>query len=192
MNLGDDEITITLSPRVFVCRATLRAAFRLNQEYGSYAALSSAIADDSFTACADLIGHTCTDQKGWIYYQTTRPDVVSQVLANQHKLLELVLTLAGGKPSGDEPSEPAKPITFEEYHAKLFRIATGWLGWTPDTAWQSTASEIINAHQGRLEMMKAIFGGKDDETEIDTTDAQARAKLNALGDLSVTTMSKVR
>lgn len=192
MLLGQDEITISLSPRVFVLRASLRAAFLLHQEYGSYAALSTAIADGSFTACADLIEATCTDRKGWIYYQNTRPDVVRQVLANREALLELVLTLAGGKRSGEEPSEPTKPITFEEYHAKLFRIATGWLGWTPSVAWNATPSEIINARQGRLEMLAGIFGKSEQSETIDTSDTQARAELNALGDLGVNRMSEAR
>lgn len=191
MRLAEDEITISVSPKQFVLRATLRAAFRLHQDHGSYAELSRAVADGSFSACSDLISHTCTDHKGWIYYQTTRPDVVRQVLANQENLLEFVLILAGAKRSGDEPSEPTQPITFEEYHAKLFRIATGWLGWTPDVAWNATASEIINAHQGRTEMLGAIFGGKNDD-DVDTSDPRARAELNALGDLGVKTMSQVR
>lgn len=192
MLLGQDQITISLPPREFVLKASLRAAFRLHQDYGSYAELSRAVADGSFGACAELISHTCTDEKGWIYYQTTRPDVVRQVLANRENLLEFVLVLAGAKQSGDEPSEPAQPITFEEYHAKLFRVATGWLGWSPDVAWNATASEIINARQGRIELLGMIFGEKSESETIDTTDPKSRAALNALGDLGVKTMSQVR
>ena len=196
MRLADDEITITLAPsRVFVLRASLRAAFRLFELYGTYAALSNAIASGSFSALCDVITFACTDRQELVRFRATTDqlNLRDAILDNRDKLLEFVLILAGSKQSGGEPSEPTKPITFEEYHSRLFRVATGWLGWTPETAWNATASEIVNAQQGRIEFISAVFGGKKDQTEtIDSTDANARAQLNALGDLGVTRLSEVR
>jgi hypothetical protein len=197
MRLADDEITITLgSNRVFVLRASLRAAFHLHQAYGSYGALSNAIAGGSFSALCDVVTVACTDRDALVRFREATDQLALRdaILDNRDKLLEFVLILAGGKRSGDdEPSEPTKPITFEEYHAKLFGIAAGVLGWTPETAWNATASEILTAYHARIEFVGRIFGGKNDQTEtIDTTDASARAQLNALGDLGVTRLSEVR
>jgi hypothetical protein len=194
MRLADDEVTITFpSGRVFVLRASLRAAFILYRKYGSYAALSNAIVGGTLGAYCDVITAACTDREELVRFRATTDMIALRdaILDNRDKLLEFVLMLAGGKPSGDQPSEPAKPITFDDYHTKLFRIATGWLGWSPTDAWNATPAEIINAQQGRLEMLSAIFGSKKDET-IDASDANERAKLNALGDLSVTVMSEAK
>ncbi|MEH2469742.1 hypothetical protein V1281_001011 [Nitrobacteraceae bacterium AZCC 2161] len=82
------------------------------------------------------------------------------------------------------------PISFKEYHTRLFRIATGWLGWTPDEAWDATPAEILEAYQGRTEMLAAVFGGKkgSDDTTHDATkgkiEASIRDELNAIGDLT--------
>ena len=39
-------------------------------------------------------------------------------------------------------------------------------------------------------MFKAIFGSRDDDETLDLDDAADRAQLNALGDMSVTTIRK--
>jgi hypothetical protein len=193
MRLADDELTITLPSRVFVLRASLRAAFQLNLKYEGFQNLSRAIAGGNFSACSDLISATCTDSNRWTAYVVTRESTaVRELLDIRDQLLEFVLILAGAKSTSDEPAQTAEPITFDEYHTKLFQIATGWLGWSPADAWNATPAEITSAHQGRLEMLKAIFGGKRDDTEIDPASPKDRAELNALGDLNVTTMSQVR
>lgn len=196
MRLADDEFTMTLGTRSFVLRPSLRAAFRLDRKYEGYQALCHAIAGGNFSACADLIGETCTNPTLWTAYIVGADiKLVREVLAARDQLLEFVLVLSSAKRSGDEPAQAGEPITFEEYHTKLFQIGTGWLGWSPDATWDATPSEIINAHIGRRGMLTAIFGGKreDEQTiEAGTLDPQSRAQLNALGDLSVVSMPRAR
>jgi hypothetical protein len=198
MRLADDEATIILATRCFVLRPSLRAAFRLERKYEGFQKLSQAIADGNFSACADLIETACADPKSWIVYiATARTAPVSEVLSARDQLLDFVLALSGAKPNkGDAQAQAGDPMTFEEYHTKLFQIGTGWLGWMPEATWSATPAEIINAQIGRREMLTAIFGGKRDDTE--TVDAQngldsgARAQLNALGDLGVVSVPRAR
>jgi hypothetical protein len=195
MPLTIDEVTITLavSParqRVFTLRASLWAAFNLYQEHGSYAALATAIAAGSFSAYCSIIRNACTDRAEFGRFQASLMDddaLTAAILETRDDLLRFVRILAGADNAKAEPS--AKPITFEEYHTRLFKIGTGWLGWTTDATWDATASEILTAYEGRLDLLKAVFGKSGDEpTEIDGRDPNARAALNALGDLSTTSM----
>ena len=79
-------------------------------------------------------------------------------------LLEHVMRLAGIDPDQQAKPEGEGPrMSFEEYHTRLFQIATGALGWTPNTAWSATAAEIIEAYKGRIEFVKAIFGAKNED-----------------------------
>lgn len=187
MRLADEQFTLELGSRPFTLRPTLRAAFDLNLKHDGFHNLSRSIAEGSFSACADLISASCINERLWTEY-TVMGDMkaVREVLAARDQLLEFVLILTGANSKGDKPSEPSEPISFEEYHTKLFQIGTGWLLWSPETTWNATPAEIINAHIGRREMLTAVYGGKrDDEEVIDATDGgldpQTRAELNAIG-----------
>lgn len=50
-------------------------------------------------------------------------------------------------------------MTFTEYLGLLFKSATGWLGWSPADALASPMPMIEAAMEGRIEMLKAVFGG---------------------------------
>jgi hypothetical protein len=198
MRLADDEFKLDLGTRSFTLRPTLRAAFALNLKHDGFQSLSRSIAEGSFSACDDLISASCTNDRLWTDY-TVMGDMkaVREVLAARDQLLEFVLILAGANSKSDEPAKAGKPISFEEYHTKLFQIGTGWLLWTPEATWNATSAEIINAHIGRRAMLTAVYGGKrDDEETIEAQggklDAKARAELNALGDLNVVSMRDVR
>jgi hypothetical protein len=79
-------------------------------------------------------------------------------------------------------------MSFTEYHAKLFRLATGWLGWTPEAAYDATPTEITEAYKGRLELLSAVFGSGDQGEDVEAGDEDARRQLNAIGDLNSMTM----
>jgi hypothetical protein len=196
MRFADDEFTITLGTRSFVLRPSLRAAYRLDQKYEGFQNLFTAIAGGGFSACSRLI-EACSDSRLWADYAVTKQaKAVREVLDARDQLLEFVLILAGAKRKSDEP-QTGEPISFQEFHTKLFQIGTGWLGWTPETTWNATPAEIINAQIGRRAMLTAIYGGKQDEEVIERSkdgklDSSARAELNALGDLGVVSMAQVR
>jgi hypothetical protein len=201
MRLADDQTAICLGFETIHLRATLRAAFRLERTYEGFHNLSEAIALGHVAAFADLIREASDDPKAvdcYFEYVASNPMLVS-IMELREPLLKFIPILSGAADAkGGDKTSSGPRITFEEYHTKLFRIATGWLGWTPEQAWNATLAEILEAHQGRTEMLASIFGGGkkgDNENLIDLTkgssDASARARLNALGDTAVTSMSQV-
>lgn len=171
MRLAANTFALQVGDKSYDLKPSLRAAFHLHRRYG-FQELYQAIADGSFTAIMDLITATS---------EVTPVAPISTILDAREQLLEFVLILSGAEPSDGRSS--GKPMTFDDYFDKLFQIGTGWLGWTPDDTWDATPAEIMNAHTGRLDMLKAVFGsGKDDQTG---SEPPSRADLNAIGDLTV-------
>lgn len=56
-------------------------------------------------------------------------------------------------------------MSHRDYHAWLYKVATGWLGWLPQDAYNSDMADIETAHAGRIDMLKAIFGSGDGKSE---------------------------
>jgi hypothetical protein len=103
-------------------------------------------------------------------------------------LAQFALAIAG--PDPDAPPEPApttgERMTPEEVFTHLFEIATGWLGWTPEEAWNATIPEIIAAHRGRTDMimdvLKAVFGTSETaEPTPETYTPERLAEIEANG-----------
>lgn len=192
MRLANDNFRLSLGKRSLTLRPSLRAALYLETKYEGLQNLCDAIIDGRNDACCDLIGAACTDQNSWIAY-SVRGRPLSELMDARVQLLQFVRLLAGADSGAEQSAAEGEPITFEEYCTRLFQIGTGFLGWSPEQTWEATFAEIINAKIGRNELLASIFGsGKAEDTTIDIKDADGRAELNALGDLSVMSMSKVR
>lgn len=171
---------VQIGEQTIALRPTLRAASYLHEKYDAFQSLAHDIGASHFSAALDLI-EACAD--------TTPTATIGEILAARDQLIDFVLILAGaGEKSGSSNApKGGKPISFDEYHAKLFAIGTGWLGWTAADTWNSTPAEILAARDGWLDMQKALHGSRDDEQAIDATDgslANARDDLNAIGDMS--------
>jgi hypothetical protein len=201
MQPADDQVFISLCSQTFALKASLRAAYLLNLKYKGFSNLAKAVSEGSMTAYQDVIKAGCTDPAALQAFLRPFHDPAAfttplgeSILANREELLEFVLTLSGAKRrDDDEPAQNSKTVSVEQFHTTLFRLGTGWLGWSPEDTWEASPNEIMEAAGGRREMLAAIFGSKRDEAEtIDPKDANARAELNALGDLSVQSMSHVR
>jgi hypothetical protein len=175
-------------------RPTLGAAFRLEQKYDGFHNLFNDVASGSVSALSDVIkagSGRASDLTSYLdAFESGQPLMVSldQIIP---QVVAFLLALSGENldvgESGDIPEQ--ERITFEEYHTRLFRIATGWLGWTPEQAWNATPAEITEAQKGRVEMLRAVFGGKQEDDSETTTDVRsARDRLNALGNGAVTNM----
>jgi hypothetical protein len=163
MRLADEEITIRLADEVIHLRPTLRAAFRLERRYGGFDKLLRAVADGNLSAMADVIRESADGS-------SSLPDILERlgtmplrlgVDALINPIIAHIFALAGVAPDATAESSDGPRMAFAEFHERLFGIATGWLGWTPDSAWKATPAEILAAHKGRFDMLKAIFGGTD-------------------------------
>jgi hypothetical protein len=182
MRLADDNVLVTIGDSTLVLRPSLRAASTLHRRYNGFQQLARDLADGHFSAVLDLI-ETCG---------TEHPTAtVAEMLAARDQLIDFVLILAGAGEKTDQP-QTGKAISFEEYHKRLFQIGTGWLGWTPHDTWNATPAEILAAREGRLEMLKAMFGAKEEQTVDAGSLDSMRDDLNAIGNLQVHSLSGAR
>ncbi|WP_316195945.1 MULTISPECIES: hypothetical protein [unclassified Bradyrhizobium] len=182
------DVHIVLCSQLFTLRATLRAAFCLNLKYRGFAKLAKAIQEGQFGAYQDVITAGCNDPAFLKPFNAPDADVSplgEAILGSRHELLEFVAVLAGAAGTEADAKPAGKPISFEDYHTRLYQFGTGWLGWTPEDTWEAKPSEILNAYEGRLDMLKALFGTREDGTTIDASagelTADMRAELNAMG-----------
>jgi hypothetical protein len=188
MQLAADEITIDLGHEAVRLRASLRAAFRLERRHDGFDKIVKGIADGNFSIMADVIRESADPRSAFAGLFDCIDKMPLRIALERisEPLFAHIMTLAGA--DGDTAGEPkpdAERIPFAEYHTRLFRLATGWLGWTPADAWEATAAEITEAYKGRRELLSAMFGsGKSDETTITKPDDQTRRELNAIGDLT--------
>jgi hypothetical protein len=198
MQLAANDVEITVGRETLYLRPTLRAAFRLEQKYDGFEKLIRAIYTGHLAAYGDVIREGTGQRSALTDYLERAGDtplIVSLDLLIK-PICNFIISLSGDVDAAVEAGK-GSPISFREYHTRLFRIATGWLGWSPDDAWNATPAEILEAYQGRTEMLAAVFGGKQDgDNTLDATkgevDSVIRAELNALGDLTKTTMAEVR
>ncbi|WP_061848527.1 hypothetical protein [Bradyrhizobium sp. DOA1] len=184
MRLAANTFSLQLGDRSFDLKPSLRAAFILYERYDGFHNLSRHLAEGSLTAALDIISATIVDAKAWGKYALpANGAVVRDLLAATGDLIEFVMLLAGADDKASDKPQTGKPLPFDEYFTQLFQIGTGWLGWTPDDTWEATVSEIINAQKGRMDMLKALFGSKEQTAEASEL-GNVKADLNAIGDLT--------
>ncbi|WP_034996940.1 hypothetical protein [Beijerinckia mobilis] len=171
MKLAADEITITINYETIYLKPTLRAAIRLERKHG-FQKILTGLQEGSITIISDIIAESTVyktalpaflDEIGELPLGATLDLIVPALFAH-------VLRLAGldeFEPEEARQDEKSKVerITYAERHEKLFQIATGWLGWTPEVALNATVPEIEAAYKGRIDMLKAIFASNDAENK---------------------------
>ena len=195
MLLADDTI-ITVGHETIRLRASLRASLRLERQFRGFDKIVAAVSDGNVSVMAAVI-RECSDDKTDLADLLDSGGALSIRIALDHiaaPLITHVGILAGFDPDApnDHSDADGEQIPFAEYHATLFKRATGWLSWTPDAAWNATPAEINAAYEGRLEMLGAMFGnGTKEKPTTAKSNAATRRRLSALGDLTITTMAEV-
>jgi hypothetical protein len=181
MPLASEDIVIDLAEAITLV-PTLRAAYRLERKYDGFDKLFYRVAGGSVSAIADVIREGAGDCALTRYLDDAPLRIALDRL--MPPCLKFILALSGADDTA-EKGATGKPIPFAEHHTNLFRIATGWLGWTPEDAWNASPAEILEAYKGRAEMLAAIFGGKNDaDKPADISDSDTRRRLNAIGNLA--------
>ncbi|WP_024587632.1 hypothetical protein [Aliihoeflea sp. 2WW] len=173
MKLADD-ITITLAGEEIILHPALRHAIRLERRPGSFAKLMAEIEDDTFATARELIAdhhdHPALDFQ-----------VLDALPTLKEPLLRYVVALTGIDPDAG-PSEgkaKAKAVPFAEHLTQLYRIGTGWLGWTPVDTLDAAPAETIEAHKGRVELLRMIFGSGE-KTGPTTDDRPLNEKFRSI------------
>jgi hypothetical protein len=183
MRLADD-IVVSIGGASVRLRPTLRAAIRLERRHGLLELLKM-VAEGNLTAISDLIRETAFEGDRNLL------DVSVGGLARilelvTPALLDLVLGLLGADP--DAAAKPAKadaaPVHIGEALAKLYGFATGWCGYSPAVALDSTPTEILAAYEAKLDFLRAIHGAADapaDDAPEASLDDQFAVTMARLG-----------
>lgn len=175
-------IIIILAGEAVTLRPSLACAMQLERRPGSFKGLLDEIADDSLSAASAIIAP-----------HHSHPMLASRIMdarldALRPALMDYVLQCAGIDPDAPKAAPEGPSVSFAEHLQHLYRIGTGWLGWTPDTTLDATPAEIMEAYRGRMDMLKAIFGSADDtQPQPDTRDLDAkfRAAFGSFGTIVV-------
>lgn len=173
MQLAADPIIIEIAGEAYELRPTLLAATRLARRHGDFATIYKGILGDHVTLTGDVIREGSGAPQAAADFLTgcEIEGVLAIVAKLKLPLLRYVLQLAGYDDADDEtkPAAAGKPMPLADYHAELFAIGTGWLGWSAADTWDATPGEILAAQRGRTKLiadvLKAIFGTADEPAQ---------------------------
>ena len=158
-----DEITLALGDTTARLRPCLRAAAHFANE--GFTNLPQRVGDFHLGTIRPVIEATATDRQEASAF-LAKLDATPLKVASAAIGVPLLAVIAGFVPMADGDAKPAKhgkPIPWPAFYRELFRTATGWLGWTPETAWQATPTEISEAFAGHIAKLKAIHGSPEDK-----------------------------
>ena len=170
-----NEITLSYGPHAIALRPSLRAATYLERLHDGFPALVRKIEEFDTRTIAAIITASANKeaaQELFLYAATQPLSTFKQ--AAQAPLIALVTALLprpkeAPKDTASTDTAAHDPQPWSKVFEDLFGLATGWLGWTPDTAWHATPQEITDAFAAHVEKLKAIHGAADEDE--DTTPA---------------------
>lgn len=186
MKLGADSIYIELAGEAYELRPSLRASMQLVRRHG-LPGLLAAVQGFNVTIIMDML------REAAIKPSLLLAEIAAIGLGPVRNcltgpLVEFVLAIAGIDPDDTTPPTPttSKPADPEQVFTDLFKIGTGWLGWSPEEAWNATPAEIIAARAGRTDLitdiLQAVFGKPEGATSGTKTDHYTSEQLKQIED----------
>lgn len=155
-----DGTTVDLKP-------SLRAATDLERLHDGFPALLQRVQDFNLSTIRMVIRSAATDQKAANNFLAAIKDAPLAKIREATTAQIFMLLTALMMPTSAAPNKTtkvqAKPVAWGDVFADLYKIATGWLGWTPAQAWAATLTEITNAFDGLIDKLRAIHGDADNE-----------------------------
>ncbi len=184
-----EQVKIAHGGNIVTLRPTLRAAVTLEAAFG-FPAMFRALAEGNFTIISEIIRATANSRADAAAFLSVHPEgpLSSFFAAVRMPLIELVSMLmpAPVQPLDAKAAVPtpssAESVTWPIFYAHQFEQATGWLGWTPEQAWNATPTEIDRAYRGLIAKtnakLKAIHGSSEDDKQASTkaTDPEQAAR----------------
>ncbi len=161
-----DAIALEYGGNAVFLRPSLRAAIHLERLHGGFPALLRKIEEFYTLTIWQVItagaGRAATEPL--FAYVAAHPLKHFQNAA-QAACIELVAAFFPASPETDaERPSTATPTPWADLFKELYGFATGWLHWTPETAWNATPQEITDAFTAHMAKLKAIHGEADQET----------------------------
>lgn len=163
------DVALEYGGHTVFLRASLRAATYLEALHNGFPALLTKVTQGHTGTLRQIILNSATDRSAAQNLLGTMKGAkligVQRVLiTSAFALLTALMTPDHAKGQAEAAKAPTgKPIEWADLYADLYKIATGWLGWTPDTAWNATLPEIMQAFDGHIEQLKAVHGSADDD-----------------------------
>ena len=68
-------------------------------------------------------------------------------------------------------------MSFDEFLLWIYKIGTGWLGWTPQITRSAHMQEVIVAFEGHVDMLKAIHGS-DEKKKTNSVDGNNKKPVS--------------
>ncbi len=180
------DIILVYDDNAVDLRPSLRAATYLERLHDGFPALLRRVQGFDLSTIRTIIETAATDRAAADSFLATIKNaplakVREAVTAQAFALLTALMMPSGKSPKTAEKETAAKPVAWSDLFADLYKIATGWLGWTPAQAWAATLTEIASAFDGLVEKLKAIHGTGDAETAETPimTSEQQQANIDA-------------
>ena len=175
------EFALVYAGKVAYLRPTLRCAIRMEAMHGGFPNLIKKLEEFDTATVAALISNSAPRQEAEAFLTASKNTPVQPLmLATQAQLFRLIGALLPSDPdtSTDTPQAAQKAVPWSTVYSDLFGLATGWLGWNPEQAWQATPQEITQAFIAHTTKLKAMHGG-DDIEQSDISDEQRQANIEA-------------
>lgn len=183
---AETEFELSHGGNTLRLRASLRAALHLERLHDGFGPLFRRIDTFDTTTIRQVILIAAADRnaaEAFLRHMANQP--LRTLAEATHGPLASLCTALMPSPttSTSTSTKPrttsAKTMPWADYYSKLFQIATGWLGWTPDTAWNATPAEITCAFDGHVAMLKTIHGSADEEDSSPADHARRERNLAA-------------
>lgn len=177
-----EQVTIAVGGNAVVLRPTLRAAATLEERHG-FPALFRALDDLNFTIISDILtASSPQDGAAFLLSEAAGRPLFPFFMAVRQPVADLVSMFMPAPDGKAKPSSSGKPMPWAEVYSTLYDSATGWLGWTPETAWNATPTEItraMSAHFDRLVTTGVLV--RDDKHSAKDTDPEQAVRNVADG-----------
>lgn len=158
-----DGVTLALGNSVVRLRPSLRAAFQLPAPPD----LTHDVAGLNLSTIRKIITTAATDQKEAAAFLAQIDTTPLQAVADAiiAPLFQFLASFTPPDNGDDKPAPSGKPMAWPDVVRLLYRRATGFLRWTPETTWHATPAEISEAFAGWLEYIEATTPRPADEAE---------------------------
>lgn len=178
--LAYDAIAVEFGGHTVFLRPSLRAAFHLERLHGGFPELLRKIEEfDTLTIWHVITAGADMESAEPLFAAAAVSPLRDFQRAAHGPCIALVAAFFPEEPKADRKQHgDAAPKPWSELFKDLYGFATGWLGWTPDAAWNATPQEITDAFAAHIAKLKTIHGEED--TDTGPTDEQ-REQNAAMG-----------
>lgn len=176
--LAYDAVALEYGGNTLFLRPSLRAAIYLERLHGGFPELLRKIEEfDTMTIRQVITATAVRDAAEALFTHLALLPLADFHAATQRPCFELVTAFFPENPkTNSKQPNTAHRTPWCELFQELYGFATGWLGWTPETAWNATPQEITDAYSAHVIKLKAIHG-EAEETGNQQTPEQRKQNI---------------